>query len=116
MDKREIRRVHGTFTPEQRQRWLHAVAEEEAARPDNLARLERRRAAMAEQSISGELRRAIAGCGLRLHDLARRSDVPAAALSDFMAGDAPLDTDQVSRIAAVLDCHLAPSARVADAR
>lgn len=102
MDKREIRRAHRTPTTEERERWLRARDEEEQAIPENIARLERRRTATAEQTTSGELRRAIASCGLRMHDLAQRSGVPVETIDDFMCGDAPLDFESLRRICVAL--------------
>ena len=102
MDKHEIRRVRGTWTAEARERWQQAFEAEERAIPENIARLERRRAATAEQTTSGELRRAIASCGLRMHDFAERAGISEEIISDFMCGDAPLDFESLRRICVTL--------------
>lgn len=102
MDKHEIRRSHRTLTEEERQRRQRAFEEEEQAIPENIARLQRCRAATAEQTTSGELRRAIASCGLRMHDLAERAGVSAETIDDFMCGDAPLDFESIRRICITL--------------
>lgn len=90
------------MTDEERRQWQQAFEEEERAIPENIARLERRRAATAEQTTSGELRRAIESCGLRMHDLADRAGVSAEIISDFMCGDAPLDFESLRRICVTL--------------
>ena len=75
--------------------------------PEHLAELDRLRAAMEEPGLSGELRRAIAASRLGIYAIAEQSSTPLDALNAFMSGEAPLDTDAATRIAAVLDCHLA---------
>jgi len=49
------RRFHMESTPQQRAEWQKAVAEEEAARPANIARLERMDLAADEETLSGGL-------------------------------------------------------------
>ena len=101
-------------TPEEveaiKERWRRAAAEEEAARPANVARDRRLHEALQEQSLSGELRRAVFDSGLDVAVIADQARVPMKSLADFMTGDAPLDTDAAGRIASVLNCHLVPSA------
>lgn len=78
--------------------------------PEHVTEAHRRRAAMEEPGLSGELRRAMAANRLGIDRLSERSGVPLEALNAFMAGNAPLDTDAAGRIADVLNYHLAPSA------
>ena len=108
MSERKSRSVHTQFTPEERDRWQHAVEEELNARADNLARLPRLRAALEEDNVSGQLRRAIVAGAMPLPVPASRAAVPVRVLDDFMAGDAPLDSDALARIATVLGYELTP--------
>lgn len=106
--KRTIRQL----SPEERERWLRAVQEEELAMPRNIAGAQRSLAAIQEESLSGELRRAIVAAvhtGTRVRDVAEQAGVPFETLNAFMGGNATLDSDQFSRVGAVLDCHLVPS-------
>jgi len=84
------------------------VDQAEAERPDMIDRDRRRRAALQEPGVAGQLRRAIAAAGIRSPELAQRAGIPLAALSDFLAGDAPLDTDTAARLADVLRYELVP--------
>lgn len=52
MDKHEIRRTYWPLTAEERLRWQRGFEEEEQAIPENIARLQRRRAATAEQTTN----------------------------------------------------------------
>jgi hypothetical protein len=90
------------FIPEELAEWRRKVAEEEAARPANLARLQRMDEAAAEQTFSGELRRAIRAAKVPHHDLAERIGVSWRQLLDFQTGDAALPTDAVDRLIRVL--------------
>jgi hypothetical protein len=91
-----------TFTPEQLADWQHKVAEEEAALPANLARLQRMDEAAAEPTLSGELRRAIRHAKVPHHTLAEKIGVSWRQLLDFQAGDAALPTDAVDRLITAL--------------
>ena len=106
--QRKARLIHTEFTPEERDRWQRAVEEEQKARADNLARLPRLQAALEEDNISGQLRRAIVAGSVTLPQLASRAAVLVEALDDFMVGDAPLDSDALARVAAVLGYELTP--------
>lgn len=81
--------------------------------PENVARAQRSLAAIQEESLSGELRRAIVAAvhhGTSVRHVAEQAGVPFEILNAFMGGNATLDSEQFSRVAAVLDCHLVPSA------
>ena len=108
MKERNARSVHTQFTPEERERWQRAVEEEQNARADNLARLPRLQTALEEDNVKGQLRRAIVAGGLTLPQLAERAALSVEALDDFMAGDRPLDSDALARVAAVLGYGLTP--------
>lgn len=101
------REVH-ISTPEEREqnrlRRERAIAEI----PEFLARAERREQALREQSVSGQLRRAIAESRLPYQILSKQSGVELVALADFMTGDAPLDSAAFARLAAALGYELVP--------
>ena len=103
---REIRRTRGAATPEEIERHKQQWAEAEAELPEFLARNERRARALQEQSVSGQLRRAIVAAAMHPVDLATAAAIPLPDLLDFMCGDAPLDTAAVDRLAAHLHCEL----------
>jgi len=96
------RRFHMESTPQQRAEWQKAVAEEEAARPANIARLERMDLAADEETLSGELRRAIRNARRPFSALAKEAGVTPQELLDFRSGDAPLPSDALDRLIAVL--------------
>ena len=77
---------------------LRAIAD--AERPETIAWARRCGEAMQEQSVSGQLRRAIAADGFRYEELAAVTGIPADDLSDFMAGDLVLTSTAVDRLAA----------------
>ncbi|MGD9855466.1 MAG: hypothetical protein AB7U20_11020 [Planctomycetaceae bacterium] len=90
------------FTPEQRAEWERAVTEEEADRPANMARLKRMDGAIAEESLSGEVRRAIRDARRPYITLAAEVGVTPQQLLDFRSGDAPLSSDALDRLIDVL--------------
>ncbi len=75
------------------------LAEAEAALPGFLERAERRREAMGEQNVSGQLRRAIAEDGFRYGELAKLAGITPQELADFMTGDIALPSTVVDRLA-----------------
>lgn len=77
---------------------LRAAADAEL--PELLERAERRRRAMEEQSISGQLRRVIAEDGFRYQALAAAAGITAQEISDFVTGDIALPSTAVDRLAA----------------
>jgi ribosome-binding protein aMBF1 (putative translation factor) len=93
--KREFRKA----TPEERERLKQARAEADAELPDMLERAARRRQAMAEQNVSGQLRRAIAEDGWRYEELSAQAGITVAELADFMTGDVALPSTAVDRLA-----------------
>ncbi len=110
--RRQVRRIYREFTPEERERWLKAVAEEEAAIPENIEMIRRYHLAIKEEGVSGDLRRAIATLDIELQQIAARADVPLGLLGDFMTGDALLDSAAVDRLARVLNCRLVQAEQV----
>lgn len=74
-------------------------AEADAELREMLERAARRRAALAEQNVSGQLRRAIAASGSHYEALCAQSGITFDQLTDFMAGDAALTSRDVDRLA-----------------
>ena len=108
MTKREARRTHREFTPEERARWEQARDEADRELPDVLERAKRRTQALAEPTISGQLRRAIQASDLSLHQVADRIDISPVELSGFMSGDQSLSSDVLDSLAALLGYELVP--------
>lgn len=82
----------------------HLDAVLQAELPELLERAERRRNALTEESISGQLRRAIAGRHLK--EMADVAGVDSVTLADWFAGDATLPSDAIDRIARKLNLTL----------
>jgi hypothetical protein len=101
------KRLVREFTPEEREHWQKAVAEELAGVPDLIERDRLREAAAAEQSISGQLRRAIAASKIEYGVLAERSGVSVEMIGEFMCGRAALDSDAFGRLSCLLNLQLA---------
>jgi hypothetical protein len=94
---------------ELKQRWRRAVKSAEADKPAVVERDKRLWVALDEQTVSGELRRAILDSPLNTGEISERSNVPLAELNGFLYGENPLDSEAFSRIAQVLHCHLVSS-------
>ena len=99
------RKLH-TPTAEESARWRAAMEEEQQARPENIARLKRLDAALAERSVAGQLRRAIVERRIRTRELAERCGVSVADLDGFLFGETALDSDAFGRVAAALQYEL----------
>jgi len=82
-----------------------AIAEE---LPDLMQRAERREAAIAEDTLSGQLRRALLSAEIRQERAAAEAGVTAREYADWMAGDAPLPSTAFDRLAAMVHHHLQP--------
>lgn len=78
-----------------------------AEAPEILERLRRQEVAIQEQSVSGQLRRAILETKLLYPDLCRLSGVTLEELDDFMTGE-PVSTKVFDRLAAAMKYELTP--------
>jgi hypothetical protein len=76
-----------------------------AETPELLERARRRKAALDEMTISGQLRRAIRSSGLRYRDLCLASGLTREQLDDFMTGD-PVPATVVDALATALSYEL----------
>jgi hypothetical protein len=104
-------RIMKEFTPAEREAWQRSVAEAEspAERAESEAYFRLAKAAAAEPTFSGELRRAIHSIHQRrmfLDTLLERAQVDWATLRPFMIGEAPLPSDVIDRLVNVLGLHL----------
>lgn len=63
------------------------------------------------RSVTDELRRAIAGSGVTLYQVAKDSDVEPSVIYRFMAGKQSLTLDTVDRLAAYLGLELKKKGR-----
>jgi len=106
------RRFILTFTPEQREQYRRAVAEEMASRDANTRRARPMLAALREPTFSGWLRRAIATSGTPQEDLARQVGIDAAQLNGFLAGTSTLDSHVIDQLISTLG--LAPQLEEVD--
>ncbi|MGH7201445.1 MAG: helix-turn-helix domain-containing protein [Planctomycetaceae bacterium] len=106
--KREARRIHRELTEDERSRLQQARAEVEREKPQIIERGRRIRQAVEEDTVSGQLRRAMAESELRTEELAEQVGIDRQSLADFMAGDSTLDSDTLSRIAALVGYELQP--------
>ncbi len=96
------RRFMLAFTPEQREQYRRAVAEETSARDANVRRARATLDALREATFSGWLRRAIAASGVPQDELAARVGIEAAQINGFLQGTATLDSAAIDRLMAVL--------------
>ena len=91
---------------EQREEQQRAVAEEEAARDENIAAFRRRRDAEAEPGFAGDLRCAITAARRPTGELAAELGVSAELLEDFREGTAGLPFEAVERLIEALGLRL----------
>lgn len=115
MDESRLQRVERTLTPEERDRKRQAIAETEAAH-DPVAtqeRYDRFQAASAENSFSGELRRAIQNSVLpafRLPIVLEEAGIPWEQVEPFLLGEGSLASDVIDRLTATLKLQIALTA------
>ena len=96
------RRYVLTFTPEQREQYRRAVAEEMASRDANTRRARPMLAALREPTFSGWLRRAIATSGIPHDDLAARAGADVAQINGFLVGESTLDSHVIDQLISLL--------------
>lgn len=95
-----------TFTPEQRDAYRRAVAEELASRDDNLLQVRQVEAAEREPTLSGTLRRAISASRRTPQDLSNELGIDTQQLHNFRAGLEPLPSDVIDRLLALLNLEV----------
>ncbi|MDP1798181.1 MAG: hypothetical protein Q8K78_11890 [Planctomycetaceae bacterium] len=115
MDASQLQRIELELTAEERDRKRQAIAETEAAH-DPVAtreRYDRFRAAAAENSFSGELRRAIQNAGIpafRLPLVLEQAGIPWDQVEPFLLGEGSLSSDVIDRLADTLKLQIALTA------
>jgi hypothetical protein len=103
---REARRFTRPLTASERdriERYRELIAVE---LPDMEARDRLRKEAREEQTLSGELRRAIHATELSLADIAAQAGVTPIILDDFLTGERTLRSDVLDRLAAAVGYEL----------
>lgn len=101
-DEPERRRFLLALTPEQREEYRRAVAEEMASRPENIRRSRALLAALREPTFSGWLRRMIAKSAVPHDELARRIGLDVERINGFLCGHETLSSDVIDQLAAEL--------------
>jgi hypothetical protein len=113
MSQPEIRRIRRPATEEERRK-LRKYQEEvkqdlpELRRQAAETEADMRVAAMHEPTVSGQLRRAIAECGLDHRELAAQTGLSPKILAEFLVGTTALDSVAIDKLAAILKHELKP--------
>lgn len=111
---RQARRTLRELTADEQSRLARARADVAGELPE-LARLDQLRTdAAKEQTLSGELRRAIHRSETPLSELARQAGTTPRHLDEFLTGEETLQTDVVDRLVDVLQLTLAGTAETND--
>ena len=106
MNQREAKRITRELTAAEQERlnkYRTQVAEE---LPDLTVRDQMRKDAREENTLSGELRRAIHASSLSLSQIAAQAAMTPVVLDDFLTGERTLRSDVLDRLASVLGCAL----------
>lgn len=77
--------------------------------PDLLQRAARRNMAIAENTLSGQLRRALISAQIRQEHAAVEAGITTRQFADWMTGDAPLPSTALDRLAALVHHQLQPA-------
>ena len=100
------KRITMRMTPEQREQYRVAIAEEMAAKEENIAHLRKMQWAAQQPGFFGDVRRAIAQCQSPIHELAAIIGVEPRLLSDFRANEAELPPAALDRLIEALGLRL----------
>jgi hypothetical protein len=105
------RRVIRDLSPEEKTRLERFRRELEAELPELREQARRdesqlQEAAMREPSISGQLRRAIASCGMTPAELGSRVGITGKEIAEFLVARRTLDSSVIDRLAACLNQEL----------
>ena len=88
-----------TISPERMEEIRRSWPALDAEADDMAQRAERMREAAAEQSLCGELRRAVHGCGIHMKTIAERVGIDAITFSEWLQGVRNLRSDVLDRVA-----------------
>lgn len=103
---RKARRIHRELTAAERER-LEGLREQVAQElPVLIQRDQLRKNAREEDTLSGEIRRAIHESEQSLSEIARQADVASEALDAFLTGEQTLESDVIDRLADLLGSSL----------
>ncbi len=102
MSTNQPKRATRELTPEEVERLKKNQALVAAELPDLIARDQMRKEAQDEQTLSGELRRAIHTSGMSLSKLAEKAGVTTLMLDEFLTGERTLRSDVLDRLVACL--------------
>lgn len=102
MSTQPIKRSSRELTPEEiarLQKHRAAIAEE---LPDLVARNQLRKEAAEEQTLTGSIRRAIHASGISINRIAEQSGISLVMLDEFLTGERTLRSDVLDKLAATL--------------
>jgi hypothetical protein len=103
---RQARRISRDLTPEERARLEHYRTQIAEELPDLIEKDRMRNEAREENTLSGELRRAIHGSGLSLQAIGAQTGITSLMVDEFLTGERTLRSDVLDRLAKVLSYEL----------
>jgi ribosome-binding protein aMBF1 (putative translation factor) len=106
MDKRQAKRTSRELTSAEEARLTKYREQIAGELPDLAARDQMRRDAREENTLSGELRRAIHESQWSLAEMAARAGITPIVLDDFLTGERTLRSDVIDRLAGALGYEL----------
>ena len=106
MNKPEAKRVTRELSGEEKERLARHRRQIAEELPELEARDQMRKDAREENTLSGELRRAIHGSGLPLAEIAVQTGLTQTVLDDFLTGERTLRSDVIDRLTRVLGLEL----------
>jgi hypothetical protein len=106
----ETNRTTREMSQDERERLERQRAAVVAELPDLVQRDQMRKEAHEEQTLSGELRRAIHASQQPLAAIAAQSGITVVQLDEFLTGERSLRSDVLDRLAAALGFHFQPTA------
>ena len=106
MLQRRATRISRELTPAEQERLAEYRRQLAAELPDLEARDQMRKDARQENTLSGELRRAIHQSDLSLAEIATRAGIPPIMLDDFLTGERTLRSDVIDRLTITLGYEL----------
>ena len=108
MSTNQPKRITRELTPEERERLKQQRALIAKELLDLAQRDQMRKDAQEEETLSGELRRAIHTQNLALKDIAAQAGITPLLLDEFLTGERTLRSDVMDRLAAVLGFRFQP--------
>lgn len=106
MLKRQAKRITRPLTPAEERRLGEYREQIDKELPELQARDQMRKDAREENTLSGELRRAIHESEMSLAEIATRAGITPIMLDDFLTGERTLRSDVIDRLTIALGCEL----------